>query len=402
MTAPTKVSFDPFSDDFFLDPYPLYARMRDEAPVYYNDQYGFYALTRHADVTAAFKDYETYSSAHGVDLAMVQSGEVPPVPMVIMLDPPDHRRMRSLVNRVFTPNAVKRLEPMVREVISGYLSQLDPANFDAVEDFSALFPCDIIARMLGVPEEYRQQVRLWLDISLHREPGQVATSPEGIQAGIETGMMYYDLIQKRRGDPQDDMISALIAVEVERDDGSLTHLDDAEIAGFASLLGGAGAETVTKLIGNAAVTFANNPNEWRKLLDDRSKVPNAIEELLRYEAPAQYVVRYCTRDVELHGTTIPQGSPVFVIAGSANRDERAFPAPDVFDIDRPRDQSIHVGLGYGIHSCLGAALARMESRIALELLLDFMPRFEIDPEGLRRVAMSNVAGWCNVPVRVLQ
>jgi cytochrome P450 len=296
---------------------------------------------------------------------------------------------------------VKRLEPMVREVVSSYLSKVDPAGFDIVHDFSALFPCEIITRMLGVPEEYRQQVRLWLDISLHREPGQVATSEEGMAAGIETGMMYYDLIQKRRAEPQDDMISALIAVQVEREDGELTHLDDVEITGFASLLGGAGAETVTKLIGNAAVTFSENPEQWQKLLDDRSKLPNAIEELLRYEAPAQYVVRYSMRDVELHGRTIPAGSAVFVIAGSANRDERAFPDADAFDIDRPRDRAIHVGLGYGIHSCLGAALARMESTIALEMLLDFMPRFEVDRPGLRRVAMTNVAGWSNVPVRVL-
>jgi cytochrome P450 len=318
-----------------------------------------------------------------------------------MLDPPDHRRMRSLVNRVFTPNAVKSLEPLVREVISHYLSQLDPSGFDVVDDFSALFPCEIITRMLGVPEEYRQQVRLWLDTSLHREPGQVGTSEAGMNAGIESGLMYYNLIQERRANPQDDMISALIEVEVEREDGTVTKLDDVEITGFASLLGGAGAETVTKLIGNAAVTFSENPDQWQLLLDDRSKVPAAVEELLRYQAPAQYVVRWCTKDVELHGKKIPANNAVFVIAGSANRDDRAFEDPDKFDIERPRDQSIHVGLGYGIHSCLGAALARMESRIALEMMLDFMPRFEVDRAGLKRVAMTNVAGWSHVPVKVL-
>jgi cytochrome P450 len=302
---------------------------------------------------------------------------------------------------VFTPNAVKKLEPMVREVIATYLDTLDPSGFDVVQDFSALFPCEIITRMLGVPEEHRQQVRLWLDVSLHREPGQVGTSEEGFQAGVESGLMYYNLIQERRANPQDDMISRLIEVEVERDDGTVTKLDDVEITGFASLLGGAGAETVTKLIGNAAVTFYENPDQWQKLLDDRSKVPQAVEELLRYQAPAQYMVRWCTKDVELHGTTIPANSPVFLIPGSANRDERAFEDPDVFDIERPRDQAIHVGLGYGIHSCLGAALARMESRIAMEMMLDFMPRYEVDMSCCKRVAMTNVAGWSSVPAKVL-
>jgi cytochrome P450 len=290
---------------------------------------------------------------------------------------------------------------MVREVITHYLGTLDPSGFDVVDDFSALFPCEIITRMLGVPEENRQQIRLWLDESLHREPGQVGTSDAGMEAGIASGLMYYELITERRANPQDDMISRLIQVEVEREDGTTTKLDDIEITAFASLLGGAGAETVTKLIGNAAVTFFENPDQWQMLLDDRSLVPQAVEELLRYQAPAQYVVRYCTKDTELHGTTIPAGSAVFVIAGSANRDDRAFPNADKFDILRPRDQSIHMGLGYGIHSCLGAALARMESKIALEMLLDFMPKFEVDLPNCKRVAMTNVAGWKHVPAKVL-
>ena len=204
---------------------------------------------------------------------------------------------------------------------------------------------------------------------------------EAIQAGMETGLMYYNIIQDRRADPQDDMISDLIAAEVERD-GAATKLDDIEIAGFASMLGGAGAETVTKLIGNAVVTFAENPDQWQMLLDDRSKIPAAVEELLRWEAPAQYLVRYTLKDVELHGTTIPAGNPVLLCAGSANRDERAFTDADTFDIDRDRGEAQNLGMGYGVHSCLGAALARMESVIALDKLLDFMPRYEIVPEGL--------------------
>jgi cytochrome P450 len=214
-------------------------------------------------------------------------------------------------------------------------------------------------------------------------------------------MFYFDLIQQRRAQPQDDMISALIAATVQREDGSEMALDDAEIAGFCSLLGGAGAETVTKLIGNAAVVFADNPDVWERLRNDRSLIPQTVEELLRYEAPAQYMVRWTEREKTLHGVTIPKGKAVMIVPAAANRDERAFPDPDKFDIDRPPGQAVNVGFGYGIHSCLGAALARMESRIAINLLLDFMPHYEVVRDGLARVSMTNVSGWHNVPVKVL-
>jgi cytochrome P450 len=395
----SKVVFDPFSSDFFNAPYATYRRMRDEAPVYYSEKYDFYALTRHADVVAAIKDSDTFSSSRGVDLEMVQSGNPVP-PLIIMMDPPEHRRMRNLVNKVFTPRAVERQRQLVVEQIDRFLAAANPDEFDVVQDFSALFPVEVITRMLGVPAELRQQVRLLLDKMLEREYGNVATPEEGVQAGIETGLMYYNIIQERRADPQDDMISDLIAVEVERD-GVATKLDDIEIAAFASMLGGAGAETVTKLVGNAVVTFAEHPDQWQMLLDDRSRIPAAVEELLRWEAPAQYLVRYSMRDVELHGTTIPAGNPVLLCLGSANRDERAFADADAFDINRDRSQAQNLGLGYGTHSCLGAALARMESTLALDKLLDHMPRYTLVHDGLRRVAMTNVIGWNNVPVRVL-
>jgi cytochrome P450 len=256
--------------------------------------------------------------------------------------------------------------------------------------------------MLGVPTEYRQQVRLWIDESLHREPGQIDMSAAGMDAMAQIWVMYYELIQKRRADPQDDMISQLIAVEVEREDGTRTQLRDSEIAGFATLLGGAGAETVTKLIGSAAVTFARHPDQWQVLLDDRSRIPAAIEELLRYDAPVQYNVRRSVTDVTLHGTTIPAGAPVFLLGASANRDPDAWTDPDVFDIGRDRTEAQNVAFGYGIHSCLGAALARLESTIALERMLDLMPRYEVDWDGCERVSMQNVAGWSRVPVRVLR
>ena len=395
----SKVVFDPFSNDFFTAPYATYRRMRDDEPVYYSENYDFYALTRHADVVAAIKDPETFSSSRGVDLEMVQSGNPVP-PLIIMMDPPEHRRMRNLVNKVFTPRAIERQRQLVIEQIDRFLAAANPGEFDVVQDFSALFPVEVITQMLGVPAELRQQVRLLLDKMLEREYGNVATPEEGVQAGIETGLMYYNIIQERRADPQDDMISDLIAVEVERG-GVPTKLDDVEIAAFASMLGGAGAETVTKLVGNAVVTFAEHPDQWQMLLDDRSRIPAAVEELLRWEAPAQYLVRYSMKDVELHGTKIPAGNPVLLCLGSANRDERAFADADTFDINRDRSQAQNLGMGYGVHSCLGAALARMESAIALDKLLDHMPRYAIVQEGLRRVAMTNVIGWNNVPVQVL-
>jgi cytochrome P450 len=398
-----QVVFDPFSEDFFMGAYDTYRRMREEAPVYYSEQHDFYALTRHADVAPAFKDFETYSSAYGVDLSMVKAGGVPSgMRSIIFMDPPAHRSMRSLLNKVFTPRAIQSQKEMVHAKVQKYLGRLDPDGFDAVQDFSGPFPVEVITTMLGVPEEHAQQIRHWIDDSLSREVGQVNVSERAMQINIETGMFYYGLVQERRAEPRDDLFSRLIAAEVEREDGSTETLDDIEIAGFATLLGGAGAETVTKLVGNAVYMFAKHPDQWQKLLDDRSKIPAAVEELLRYEAPSQYNVRRSMRDVHLHGTTIPEGKPVFLIGGSANRDERAWTAPDKFDIDRDRTEAQNLGLGYGIHSCLGAALARLESAAALEALLDFMPRYEVDWDGCQRVHMQNVAGWQNVPVRIIR
>ncbi|WNG86012.1 cytochrome P450 [Mycobacterium sp. ITM-2016-00317] len=400
MTA-AELVFDPFSEEFFNGPWEIYRRMRGEAPVYYNTEYDFYALSRHADVAAAYKDFETYSSAYGLDLATVRSNEPMMAKMIIIMDPPEHRQMRSLVNKVFTPRAIQALRPMVEATIDHYISEVDPDGFDVVQDFSALFPVQVITQMLGVPEEYRLQVGEWVDTSLRREPGQIDMSDEGMKAVGELMGLYYNIIQQRRAEPRDDMFSRLIGAEITREDGEKETLDDFEIAGFATLLGGAGAETVTKLVGNAAVTFARFPDQWQKLLDDRSLVPAAVEELLRYEAPNQYNVRRSMRDVTLHGVTIPAGKPVFLLAGSANRDPEAFTDADTFDIDRDRSEAQNLGFGYGVHSCLGAALARMESAIALERLLDFMPRYEVRWDECRRVAAQNVAGWSRVPVRVL-
>ncbi|BBX91524.1 cytochrome P450 [Mycolicibacterium boenickei] len=396
-----QVIFDPFSEEFFNNPFDMYRRMRQDAPLYYNEDSDFYALTRHEDVAAALKDHEAFSSSRGCDLAMVQSDE-PPQKSIIFMDPPDHRHMRSLLNKAFTPRMIQSQRDTIVEQIDHFLGKIGSDEFDVVQDFSGPFPVEVITRMAGVDPEYRQQVRHWIDISLSREPGQIGYSEAGMQANIDTGIYYYGLVQKRREDPQDDMISRLIAAEIPGEDGQMRRLDDIEITGFATLLGGAGAETVTKLVGTAMVLFARNPEQWQKLLDDREKIPAAVEELLRFEGPVQYNVRYTLKEAHVPSGTIPAGKAVFLISAAANRDPDAFTDADTFDIERDRTEAQNLGLGYGIHSCLGAALARMESAIALEKLLDFMPRYEVKWDQLQRVHMQNVAGYSHVPVKVLR
>jgi cytochrome P450 len=266
------------------------------------------------------------------------------------------------------------LEPMIRDVITSHLEPFDGADqLDAVADFSAPFPVEVISIMLGVPKGDRQQIRHWTDLMLHREPGDPSPTQEGMEAGLAQVVYFLELIAEKRAHPADDMITRLTEVEVEipvseGGDGSTHRLDDGEIAGFATLLAAAGSETVTKLIGNGVVLFARYPDEWQKVLDDPAKAQPAVEEVLRYWAPSQYQGRFTHQPAEFQGTTIPEGSPVFLITGAANRDEREYDDPDRFDIDR--EQGLGIGLGHGIHSCLGAALARLESKVAFEELRD--------------------------------
>jgi cytochrome P450 len=397
------VEFDPFSEEYFDDPTEVYQRLRDEAPVYYSERYGFYALSRFADLVAAHRDWQGLSSTHGVDLSTLSKDPdmIRSLRLIIMMDPPEHTRLRALVSRVFTPRAVTGLEPMIRDAVRDFVEPLDGATeFDAVADFSALFPVEIISRMLGVPEGERQQIRHWVDLSLHREPGELDPTPEGQAAMLDQVAYYYELAAEKRRNPGDDMLTRLTQVTVDRGDGVETGLDDSEIAGFASLLGGAGAETVTKLIGNAVVLFAQHPDQWQKVRDDPGKIPSAVEEILRYHPPSQYQGRFSVEEREYEGGTIPAGYPVLLLTGAATRDPRAFERPDDFDIERP--PSVSIGFGHGVHSCLGAALARMEGRVAIEELAARWQRLDVDESGLRRVHMSNVAGYSNVPVRAIR
>ncbi|HEU5301110.1 MAG TPA: cytochrome P450 [Acidimicrobiia bacterium] len=392
------MEFDPLSEDFFDDPYDTYRWLRDEVPVYHNDKYGFWALSRFDDVVTAHRDWKTFSSEHGLTIDQLTDPNAGAKgTSIIMMDPPEHDRMRKLVSRVFTPRAMANLEPMIRDVITTHLERFDgDGAFDAVADFSGPFPVEVIATMLGVPAADHQQIRHWTDLMLHREPGEPKPTQEGMEAGLNQVVYFLELIADKRTNPSDDMIGGLIEAEVEGDDGTRHRLDDSEIAGFATLLAAAGSETVTKLIGNGVVLFARNPSEWAKVRADRAAAVPAVEEVLRFWAPSQYQGRFTHRPAEYHGVTIPENEAVILVTGAANRDEREYEDPDHFDIDR--EIGLRVGLGHGIHSCLGAALARLESRIAFEELANRWPSYEVDDAGLRRVQMSNVAGFSNVPV----
>ena len=397
------VEFDPFSSEYFDDPSEVYRRLREEAPIYFSERYGFYALSRFNDVVAAHRDWKGFSSAHGIELSTLTRDKsfVKSLGMIIMMDPPEHDRFRALVSRVFTPKAVVALEPMVREVITGLLDELmDRDAFDAVQDFTGPFPVEIISRMLGVPDGERQLIREWLDVSLHREPGEMDPTPEGAKALLDLIVYFQALLTEKRRNPADDMLTRLTQVTVDRGDGTETQLTDDEIAGFAGLLGGAGAETVTKLVANAVVLFDRHPDQWRKVKADAGTVPGAVEEILRLLPPSQYQGRYSAEERELESGTVPAGFPVLLLTGAATRDPRAFERPDDFVIDRP--QSIAIGFGHGVHACLGAALARMESRIAIEELAARWDRLDVDVDGLQRVTMSNVAGYKNVPVTAVR
>ncbi len=393
------VEFDPFSRDFFDDPYDTYTDLREHAPCYYSEQYDFYALSRFDDVVAGHRDHATFSSTHGQTYEQLSSGEPAQLGSIIAMDPPEHTRYRKLVSRSFTPRSIGNYEALVREIISGYLDPLmGRRQFDILEEFAAPFPVEIISTILGVPPEDRQQIRHWTDAMLHREEGSAMGSQASAEAGMAQGMYLFQLSQQKRAEPANDMLSALIDAEVETEDGELTHLDDAEIAGLGTLLAAAGSETVTKLVGNAMVLFHRHPHQWAMVLDDPGVLANAVEEILRYWAPSQYQGRYSMVDSEWHGVTIPKHKPVFLITGAANRDPRRYDDPDKFDITR--DPGLAVGLGHGLHVCLGAALARLESRVAIEEIARRWPAFKVNEEGLRRVQMSNVAGYSSVPITV--
>jgi cytochrome P450 len=405
MTAPGgegedgPLEFDPFSDTFFENPYETYRWMREEAPVYHSDRWDFYALSRCEDVVAAHRDWETFSSAYGVTVDVLAMRQKMHTNMMIIMDPPEHDRLRKLVRTVFTRRSIDGLEPLVTKVITGFLDQLTGRDsFDLVADFAALFPVEVISTMLGIPEGERQQIRLWTDEFLHREPNNPNATHDGVLASFAMHEYMLELARHKRRSPDDLIISRLVDTTVEDDDGTVHRMSDDDIASFAVVLAAAGSETVTKLVGNGVVAVDQNPDQWQLILEDAKRIPGAVEEMLRLQPPSQYQGRFTTRDVTLHGVTIPAGSPTLLITGAATRDPRVYHRPDVFDITR--NASTTVVFGYGVHSCLGAWLARLEGRVAFDQIRARWPSFTVEAQGLRRVTMSNVAGYSHVPVRI--
>jgi cytochrome P450 len=395
----SPLEFDPFSDTFFDNPYETYGRMREEQPVYRSDRWDFYALSRHADVVAAHRDWETFSSAYGVTVDLLAMRQKMHTNMMIIMDPPEHDRLRKLVRTVFTRRAIDGLEPLVTKVIIDFLNRLaDRDKFDMVADFAALFPVEVISTMLGIPEGERQQIRLWTDEFLHREPDNPSATHEGVVASLAMHEYMLELARNKRRSPDDLIISRLVDTTFEDDDGTVHKMSDDDIASFAVVLAAAGSETVTKLIGNGVVAAGQHPDQWQRVLDDAKRIPGAVEEMLRLQPPSQYQGRFTTRDVTLHGVTIPAGSPTLLITGAATRDPRAYEQPDVFDISR--NASSTVVFGFGVHSCLGTWLARLEGRVAFEQIRSRWPNFTVETDGLRRVTMSNVAGYSSVPVQI--
>lgn len=391
--------YNPYQYEIHEDPYPTYRRLRDEAPVYRNESGGFWALSRHADVVDGFRDNVRFSSSHGVSLdSAVWGPEAHRTMSFLALDPPMHGRMRGLVSRGFTPRRVAELEPRIRELTRKHLAvALAKGTFDFVGDLAGKLPMDVISELIGVPEADRDEVRRLSDLLVHREEGMDDVPPAGVEAAFTLIAYYAAMLDQRRAQPTDDLTSALLATEVDGD-----RLTDDEIMGFLFLMVVAGNETTTKLLANAWYWAWANPVERAKVLGGAERVPNWVEETLRYDTSTQLLARLTTTEVTLHGTTIPAGERVVLLVGSANRDERVFQNPDHYDIDRSESELQQMtSFGFGRHFCLGASLARLEARVCLEELVAHVADYDIDPSGVRRMHSVNVRGFVNLPTTVV-
>ena len=402
----TDLYYDPYDYTIDEDPYPVWKRLRDEAPVYWNERHGFYALSRYDDVLDGLLDIDTFRSGHGIVLEMIGDEPYENIPMMIMKDPPEHTRLRKLVSRAFTPRRIADLERRIAKLCDDLFETVDGQDeFDYIGAFAGLLPPTVILALVGFPDGYAAEFRERADSSLHIEDGDTMlrhgidrslVSESGEIANEVFGILP-ELMEQRRADPQDDLISGLVHAEID-EDGETRTLTLEEIVGFVQLISSAGTETVARLLGFAAVTLAQQPDQRQLLIDDPSLVPNAIEELLRYEAPSPIQSRWVSRDVELHGTVIPRGSRLALLNGSGDRDERHFEDPDRFDVRRVIDR--HLAFGYGTHFCVGAALARLEGTVGLTETLRRFPSWEIDESRLDRVHTSTVRGYTTVPMRV--
>ena len=382
------VHYDPFDYRIQENPYPIYRQLRDAAPAYYNEQRDFWALSRYDDVRAALIDHDTYCSRHGFLLEDI--GELG-LPMVLAMDPPDHTRVRGTINRALTPRRVTALAEPIRRMAAGLLDRVTPSGHaDIVADFAALLPMNVISELLCVPEVDRDRLRGWADDMVHREDGVKGLPQRGIEAATQIVGYFDAMLRQRAAAPGDDLLSLLLEAEAH---GEITHM---ELLGFCFLLIIAGNETTTKLIGNMTYQLSQHPAQRRRLRDDPALIPNAVEEVLRYESSTHMMARTLTRDVTLHGHTMPRGKKVALILASANRDERQWPQPEVFDVGR--DTAGTLAFGFGIHHCLGASLARLEGTIALQEIMARIPDFTVDLAGLERVHSANVRGFSRLPI----
>ncbi len=387
------LEYNPFSYAIHEDPYPVYARLREEAPVYHHPGLDFYAYSRHADVQAAIRDIDTYTSTHGVSVEPSASSAAAQFAMSFLgMDPPRHTKMRALVSRGFTPRRVAELEPRIRELAVGYLERMHASpRSEFIADLAGVLPMDVISELLGVPAPDRAELRKQADLLVHREEGVFDVPPA---AGVAFGRIWSyfgERIAERRRAPQDDLISALLAAEIDGE-----RLTPIEIQSFCNLMIVAGNETTTKLLANALYWLWRNPDQRKLVADEPALIPRWIEETLRYDNSSQAIGRFTNRAVALHGLEIPAGKRVLLLIGSANRDERAFPHADAYDL--LRDTTASMSFGQGAHFCLGASLARLEGRVVLDEFWRRFPDYQIDPSGCARVHSVSVRGFAALPL----
>ena len=394
VSAANDVYFDPYDVELNADPYPMFRRLREEAPLYFNEQHDFYVLSRFGDVDDALVDYQTFSSARGAILEIIKANIDIPPGTVIFEDPPIHDIHRKLLSRMFTPRKINDLEPKIREFCS---HSLDPIaggdSFDFVGDLGAQMPMRVIGMLLGIPDEYQEAARDLTNDQMRTEAGKPM---KAAAEGMNTGEFFAEFIDWRAKHPSDDIMTDLLNVEFTDEKGVTRRLTREELLTYISVVSGAGNETTTRLIGWAGKVLAEHPDQRRELAENPALIPAAIEELLRFEPPAPHVARYVTRDITYYGQTVPEGSAMMMLIGSANRDHRQFPPDgDVFDIHREPRQ--HLSFSVGTHYCLGSALARLEGRIALEEILKRFPEWQVDLNRAALSPTSTVRGWDTMP-----
>ena len=394
-SAMGELNYDPYDFEIDADPYPVWRRMRDEAPLYYNEKHDFYALSRFEDVKECSTDWQTYISGKGSVLELIKSGmEIPPG-IILFEDPPAHDLHRGLLSRVFTPKRMTEIEPQVRQFCAKALDPLmAQGQFDFIHDLAAEMPMRVIGMLLGIPEGDQVAIRDRIDAGMRLEQGEAPIGERSLDPLNAGGFAEY--VDWRADHPSDDLMTELLGAEFEDVDGTVRKLSREEVLNYVGLLAGAGNETTTRLIGWAGKVLAEHPDQRTELADDPALIPGAIEELLRFESPSPVQARYVTREVEHHDQRVPKGSVLLLMSAAANRDERKFEDPDRFDIHRTQQQ--HLAFGYGIHFCLGSHLARLEGRIALEEVLKRFPTWEIDWGQAVQAHTSTVRGWESLPV----